>query len=286
MLDRFSERARKTVALAREAAMSLQHEYIGTEHILLGLLNEGTGNALNALVVMEVDPGSIRAELNRVLRPGPYAGVADDLVLTPRATKALELAMDEAQRLGHDRAGTEHLLLGLIREEKGIAARALHNADVTLGALRASVVEVVGGMNIAVPAPPPPMPPREPLRIDLQGPVQVPASWTALVVLSDPTGEAREEAVGTVRLCWDSAGSPGPEWLPCDGRRIDGRRHAALATLLRTQGDPDLDEVRVPDFRGLRIGPGQPSLNAEHFCSSVLYGQGTGAAIRCWIKVH
>jgi hypothetical protein len=159
------------------------------------------------------------------------------------------------------------------------------------------VVEVVGGMDIAVPAPPPPVPPRQPLRVtsfakgvvpmaptgpaairvpepvraeaprleprrvDLQAPVPAPvpapASWRALVVLSDPTADSREEAVGALRLCWDSAGSPGPEWLPCDGRRIDPAQHDALTALLRTQGDGDLDEVRLPDFRGLRIGPGQ-----------------------------
>src|SRR5687768_3768020 len=108
MLDRFSDRARKVVALARTAAMDLQHEYIGTEHILLGILNEGTGNALAALVVMEVHPTSIRGELERVLRPDAFVGKASVLVLTPRAKKAMELAEAEGERLGHIRVGTEH----------------------------------------------------------------------------------------------------------------------------------------------------------------------------------
>ena len=142
----FTERMRVTLALAREESARLHHEYVGTEHMLLGLVRDDESIGVQALKGLGVDPQAIRRRVADVVRPGPstaYSG--PDLPYTSRAKKVLELAMNEANTLGHSYVGTEHLLLGLVVEGKGIAAQVLWEAGVTSDAARAEVVRILGG---------------------------------------------------------------------------------------------------------------------------------------------
>ena len=125
MFDRFTDRAKKVMSLARQEAQKFNHEYIGTEHILLGLVQEGNGVAANVLQKMAVDLDKIRQEVEKIVKSGPSMATMSNLPFTPRAKKVLELAMEEASQLGHNYIGTEHLLLGLIKENEGIAAQVL-----------------------------------------------------------------------------------------------------------------------------------------------------------------
>jgi carboxymethylenebutenolidase len=141
----FTERVRKVLAMAREEAVRLHHEYVGTEHILLGLIREGEGVAATVLDHLEVDAGRLRVRLEGIIEQGrPDAPVRRDLPYTSRGKKVLELAMNEARQLHHSYVGTEHLLLGLLREEQGIAAQVMKEAGLTVDRLRAEVLVVVG----------------------------------------------------------------------------------------------------------------------------------------------
>jgi ATP-dependent Clp protease ATP-binding subunit ClpC len=144
MFNRFTERARKVIILAKEEAKRFNHDYIGTEHILLGLIREGEGVAAAVLEKMSVSLENIRLEVEKLVQPGPTTQIIGDLPFTPRAKKALELAAEEARSLGHNYIGTEHLLLGLIREEEGVASQVLLNLGLDLNAVRNKVMEVLG----------------------------------------------------------------------------------------------------------------------------------------------
>ncbi len=142
--NRFTERARKVILLAKEEAKRFNHDYIGTEHILLGLLKEGEGVAAAVLSSLGLDSENIRLELEKLVQPGPGKVIGDDIPFTPRAKKVIELAMDEARNLGHNYIGTEHLLLGLIREEEGAASQALINMGLDLKSVRDEVLSLLG----------------------------------------------------------------------------------------------------------------------------------------------
>jgi ATP-dependent Clp protease ATP-binding subunit ClpC len=144
MFNRFTERARKVIILAKEEAKRFNHDYIGTEHILLGLIREGEGVAATVLEKMGVSLENIRIEIEKLVQPGPATQIIGDLPFTPRAKKALELAAEEARSLGHNYIGTEHLLLGLIREEEGVASQVLLNLGLDLSTVRNKVMEVLG----------------------------------------------------------------------------------------------------------------------------------------------
>ena len=144
MFDRFTDRAKKVMSLARQEAQKFNHEYIGTEHILLGLVQEGNGVAANVLQKMQVDLDKIRQEVEKIVKTGPSMATMSNLPFTPRAKKVLELAMEEASQLGHNYIGTEHLLLGLIKENEGIAAQVLLNLRVKLEDVRMQVLEFLG----------------------------------------------------------------------------------------------------------------------------------------------
>jgi ATP-dependent Clp protease ATP-binding subunit ClpC len=144
MFNRFTERARKVIILAKEEAKRFNHDYIGTEHILLGLIREGEGVAATVLEKMGVSLENIRIEIEKLVQPGPATQIIGDLPFTPRAKKALELAAEEARSLGHNYIGTEHLLLGLIREEEGVASQVLLNLNLDLSTVRNKVMEVLG----------------------------------------------------------------------------------------------------------------------------------------------
>src|SRR5829696_1732785 len=141
----FTERVRKVFTMAREEAARLHHEYVGTEHILLGLIREGEGVAATVLQNLNVELEEIQQKIEETVKKGK-AGQASgpDLPYTSRAKKVLELAMAEARDLTHNYVGTEHLLLGLIREEKGIAAQVLKKAGMTLDEARAETLRLLG----------------------------------------------------------------------------------------------------------------------------------------------
>ena len=144
----FTERVRKVLAMAREEAVRLHHEYVGTEHILLGLLREGEGCGATALLNLDVDLGEVQQRIEALIKPGRAAStIGPDLPYTSRAKKVLELAMSEARALNHRYVGTEHRLLGLLREEKGVAAQALLSSGVTLETARNEVLAVLGAMS-------------------------------------------------------------------------------------------------------------------------------------------
>jgi hypothetical protein len=141
----FTERVRKVLAMAREEAARLHHEYVGTEHILLGLIREGEGVAAAVLQNLSVDLEEIQQKIEETVKKGKAAqATGPDLPYTSRAKKVLELAMGEARELNHSYVGTEHLLLGLLREEKGIAAQVLTDAGVNLEAARAETLRLLG----------------------------------------------------------------------------------------------------------------------------------------------
>jgi len=140
----FTMRVRKVLAFAREEAVRLRHPYVGTEHELLGLLREGDGIAVTALTNLNADVDAIRQRLESSIKSGQSKPVGPDLPYTSRAKKALELAMSEARELNHAYVGTEHLLLGLIREEKGIAAQVLVDSGLTLEVTREEIRRILG----------------------------------------------------------------------------------------------------------------------------------------------
>jgi len=144
MFDRFTDRAKKVMNLARQEAQRFNHEYLGTEHILLGLVQEGSGVAANVLKNMGIDLNKIRMEVEKIVKTGPSMVTMGQLPFTPRAKKVLELSMEEAGNLGHNYIGTEHLLLGLIKENEGIAAQVLLNLGVKLEDVREEVLDFLG----------------------------------------------------------------------------------------------------------------------------------------------
>jgi ATP-dependent Clp protease ATP-binding subunit ClpC len=141
----FTDRVRKVLQMAREEAARLHHEYVGTEHILLGLIREGEGVAAAVLTNLNVDLDEIQQKIEETVKKGKApAPAGPDLPYTSRAKKVLELAMTEARELNHSYVGTEHLLLGLLREEKGIAAQVLADAGVSLEQARAETLRLLG----------------------------------------------------------------------------------------------------------------------------------------------
>ncbi|MCK9603688.1 MAG: ATP-dependent Clp protease ATP-binding subunit [Candidatus Omnitrophica bacterium] len=146
MFNRFTERARKVVILAKEEARRFNHDYIGTEHILLGLIREGEGVAATVLQKLGLSLENIRLEIEKLVQPGPTTQIIGDIPFTPRAKKALELAAEEARSLGHNYIGTEHLLLGLIREGEGVASQVLLNLGLDLNTVRNEVMELLGSV--------------------------------------------------------------------------------------------------------------------------------------------
>lgn len=143
MFERFTEKAIKVIMLAQEEARRLGHNFVGTEQILLGLIGEGTGIAAKTLKGMGINLKEARSEVEKIIGKGS-GFVAVEIPFTPRAKRVLELSWDEARQLGHNYIGTEHLLLGLIREGEGVAARVLENLGVDLGKVRSNVIRMLG----------------------------------------------------------------------------------------------------------------------------------------------
>jgi len=149
MFNKFTERARKVILLAKEEAKRFNHDYIGTEHILLGLIREGEGVAAAVLQKLGLSPEKIRLEVEKLVQSGPSTMVSGDIPFTPKAKKVIELAMEEARSLGHNYIGTEHLLLGLIREGEGVASQVLMNLGLDLNRVRNEVITLLGSSGPA-----------------------------------------------------------------------------------------------------------------------------------------
>ncbi len=144
MYERFTDRARKVMQLANQEAQRFNHEYIGTEHILLGLVKEGSGVAANVLKNLDVDLRKIRLEVEKLVQSGPEMVTMGRLPQTPRAKKVIEYSMEEARNLNHNYVGTEHILLGLLREQEGVAAAVLMNLGLKLDEVREEVLNLLG----------------------------------------------------------------------------------------------------------------------------------------------
>ncbi|MHB2025550.1 MAG: ATP-dependent Clp protease ATP-binding subunit [Elusimicrobiota bacterium] len=144
MSNRFTERAQRVILIAQEEAKRLNHDYVGTEHILLGLIALGEGVAAQVLANLGVDLRRVRSEIEKIVGTGDNVMLLGEIPFTPRAKKVLEYAVEEAQHMGHSYVGTEHLLLGLIREEEGVAARVLENLGLRLDTVREEVLNLLG----------------------------------------------------------------------------------------------------------------------------------------------
>jgi hypothetical protein len=175
MYELFTDRARKVFQLANQEAQRFNHEYIGTEHILLGLIREGTGVAAKILEKLDVDLRRIRLEVERLVQSGPDMMAAGRLPETPRARHVIEYSMDESRKFGHGYVGTEHILLGLLREQEGVAGVVLANFGLEIASLRAKIVSTLSvrfdwGRKLY-----PPLPPARPVEERLSPIVEPPA---------------------------------------------------------------------------------------------------------------
>src|SRR5690242_2080775 len=153
MFERFTDRARRVVVLAQEEARMLNHNYIGTEHILLGLIHEGEGVAAKALESLGISLEGVRQQVEEIIGQGQQAP-SGHIPFTPRAKKVLELSLREALQLGHNYIGTEHILLGLIREGEGVAAQVLVKLGADLNRVRQQVIQLLHGYHGKEPAAP------------------------------------------------------------------------------------------------------------------------------------
>jgi ATP-dependent Clp protease ATP-binding subunit ClpC len=145
MFERFTERARQVVVLAQDEARLLKHDYIGTEHLLLGLLREEEGLAARTLESLGVTLEQVRSQVAQIVGQGSFDETTGQIPFTPRAKKALELSVKEALALGHNFVGTEHLLLGVVRENDGVAAQILREHGADADTVRGTVIGLLGG---------------------------------------------------------------------------------------------------------------------------------------------
>ena len=152
MFERFTDRARRVMVLAQEEARMLNHDYVGTEHLLLGLIHEGEGVAANALESLGIGLDAVRQQVEEIIGQGQQAP-SGHIPFTPRAKKVLELSLRESLQLGHHYIGTEHILLGLIREGDGVAAQVLVNLGADLNRVRQQVIQLLHGYQGKEPTP-------------------------------------------------------------------------------------------------------------------------------------
>jgi ATP-dependent Clp protease ATP-binding subunit ClpC len=204
MFERFTDRARRAVVLAQEEARMLDHDYIGTEHLLLGLIHEREGVAARALEALGMSLSDVRGEVESVIGRGdtPPAG---RIPFTPRAKKVLELSLREALQLGHNYIGTEHILLGLVREGEGVGARVLTERGATLEGVREQVLSIIGSVAGAAPSTEPEA--AEPEAVEgpacprCRASLEETAAYRVLDVPSHEEGEARAVTFAFCRRC-------------------------------------------------------------------------------------
>jgi len=151
MFDKFTNRAKQVIKLAKKEAQRLNHNYLGTEHVLLGLLKLGQGVAVNVLRNLSIDFETVRDEVEKLVGYGPEIQVYGDPALTGKVKKVFEYANEEAANLNHNYVGTEHLLLGLLRQTDGVAAQVLENLNVNLKEVRKEVLKELETFNLQLP---------------------------------------------------------------------------------------------------------------------------------------
>jgi hypothetical protein len=207
MFERFTDRARRVVVLAQEEARMLNHNYIGTEHFLLGLIHEGEGVAAKALESLGISLDAVRQQVEEIIGQGQQAP-SGHIPFTPRAKKVLELTQREAQQLGHNYIGTEHILLGLIREGSGVAAQVLVKLGADLNRVRQQVIQLLHGYPAG-------------------GPV---SARSAASELSLPAMQARLGAFEQRLAAIEQRVGTGPDTSDLDEQvgRVRGERHAAI----------------------------------------------------------
>lgn len=205
MFERFTDRARQVMILANQEAQRLGHEYIGSEHILLGLVNEGSGVGANVLKNLDVDLNKLRLEVDKLVKRGPGTSVVGKLPPTPRAKKVIEYAMVEARKLDHNYIDTEHLLLGLLRERDGVAATMLTNLGLELHSVRENV------LNLLLPT------------LDLK-------------VSGESPGELIEDAIKSLRLAGEMAVTEGKDSLASEILNEAEHLQAILARMRGASG--------------------------------------------------
>ena len=235
----FTDRVRKVLQMAREEAARLHHEFVGTEHILLGIVREGEGVACAVLTNLNADLEDIRDQVERTVKEGKAANLgpaSQDLPYTSRAKKILELSMSEARELNHAYVGTEHLLLGVLREEKGIGAQVLLNLGLTLERVRAETLHLLAE------------PPAEAASPDLHVRIDDASDQS----ITDQIVAQIQEAVATGRL------NPGVRLPPV--RRLADQLDIAPGTVARAYGELERRGVVVTDgARGTRVAERPPS---------------------------
>ncbi len=204
MFERFTDRARRVVVLAQEEARMLDHNYIGTEHILLGLIHEGEGVAAKALESLGISLDAVRQQVEEIIGRGQQA-LSGHIPFTPRAKKVLELSLREALQLSHDYIGTEHILLGLIREGDGVAAQVLVRLGADLNRVRQQVIQLLHGY---------------------QGKEPLPARSTTLE-LSLPAVQGRLKAIEQRLAAVEQRVGTGPDTSDLDEQIEQGPRRAA-----------------------------------------------------------
>src|SRR5512143_812747 len=247
----FTERVRKVLAMAREEAARLHHEYVGTEHILLGLIREGEGVAAAVLQNLSVELDEIQQKIEDTVKKGKASQTTGpDLPYTSRAKKVLELAMSEARELSHSYVGTEHLLLGLLREEKGIAAQVLTDAGVNLDAARAETLRILG-------TDPP------------QGGAQAQSGSTP--VQSVPKGEKKSKTPALDHFCRDLTQLAAEGQLdPTIGRQKEIQRVMEILARRKKNnpvliGEPGVGKTAIVEGLALLISSGQcPDVLRDH----------------------
>ena len=151
MFDKFTNRAKQVIKLAKKEAQRMNHNYLGTEHIFLGLLKLGQGIAVNVLRNMNIDYETVRAEVEKLVGFGPEIQLYGDPALTGKVKKVIEFANEEAQALNHNYVGTEHLLLGLLRQTDGVASQVLENLNVNLKEVRKEILKELESFNLQLP---------------------------------------------------------------------------------------------------------------------------------------
>jgi ATP-dependent Clp protease ATP-binding subunit ClpA len=246
MYERFTDRARKVLQLANEEAQRFNHEYIGTEHILLGLIKEGSGVAANVLKNLDVDLRKTRLEVEKLVQSGPDMVTMGRLPQTPRAKKVIEYAMEEVRNLNHNYLGTEHILLGLFREREGVAAQVLINLGLKLEDVREEVLRLLGKV------------PDQWATVRMDEPVKVVAKISGLI---DPaSGAFRDRFTGAARnillMANEEARRHHHEYVATDHLLLALAREetGVAASILKNLG-VDRQRIRLKMERAIESGP-------------------------------
>ena len=266
MFRGYTERARRAMALANQEAQRFNHEYIGTEHILLGLVKEGRGIAANVLDKLGVDLASTRAEVEKLVKPGPDEVATGTLPKTPRLEKTLEYARNEAKQLRHDRVGTEHLLLGLLVEPEGVGGQILKNLGLTLERVRPEVLRLSGIEPDGDPAPqegkPSALPDddeqaREWVNRMISNAVKARASDIHLDSTEDRRGRARFRIDGVLQ----------------DSDRPPGGLYEEIVARIKVMADMDVGETRVPQDGRIKASVNDELLDLRVCAVPAFYGE-------------